>query len=1190
MAAPIEIPLRDTDEVIDLDPEQLPEGEEVLGILRQERSLLNTWVTVALAYYKQKKTDDFIKILEASRTDANTNYRDFEKDQMRAYDMLAAYYVQEANREKSKDKKRELFMKATLLYTTADKIIMYDQNHLLGRAYFCLLEGDKMDQADAQFNFVLNQSPSNIPSLLGKACIAFNKKDYRGALAFYKKALRTNPNCPAAVRLGMGHCFLKLNNQEKAKLAFQRALDLEPQCVGALVGLAILKLNLHEPDSNRMGVQMLSKAYTIDSTNPMVLNHLANHFFFKKDYQKVQHLALHAFHNTENEAMRAESCYQLARAFHVQHDYDQAFQYYYQSTQFAPANFVLPHFGLGQMYIYRGDSENAAQCFEKVLKAQPGNYETMKILGSLYATSSSQSKRDIAKNHLKKVTEQLPEDVEAWIELAQILEQNDLVGSLQAYGTATSILTEKVNADIPPEILNNVAALHYRQGNLEESMAKLQQAIECAKAEAQHDAQYYDSISVTMTYNLARLYEAMAAFDKADKLYKDILKEHPNYIDCYLRLGCMARDKGLIFVASDFFKDALKINMENPDTRSLLGNLHLAKMQWTLGQKNFETILKNPATSSDAYSLIALGNFWLQSLHQPNRDKEKEKKHQEKALAIYKQVLRNDPKNIWAANGIGAVLAHKGCIIEARDIFAQVREATAEFCDVWINIAHIYVEQKQYISAIQMYENCLKKFYRHNNVEVMQYLARAYFRAGKLKEAKMTLLKARRVAPQDTVLLFNIALVLQRLATAVLRDEKSVLSVVLQAVHELGLAHKYFTYLSVHGDKTRYNIALAEGEANQCQDLLQQAQYHVSRARKIDEEERSLRQKQELEREEFKKRQAEERRRMEEMRRKAHEEMLLKRQEYKEKTKNALFFAEPAPEVKKKGGRGRKDYISDSDASGGEGGAMGGSGGEEPRERKRKGGDKKGRKSQGSRKKKEKASGRGSDSDSDGDEGEESSRKRKKKTGSGGASAKKKQKQAEEGLSQKQKSRIVSKATVSTSESDSDHSRLKIASGDESGAGESGGEGGQGRKRKRRIASDDEDSSGRSGRSRSRSGSGSRSRSRSRSRSGSRRSRRSGSARSGSGSRSRSRSRSRSGSGSRSRSRSKSGSRSRSRSGSRHSGSRSRSGSRPARVSRSRSRSRSRSGSRSRSRSRSGSGSRQASPISRKSVSGSESE
>lgn len=264
----------------------------------------------------------------------------------------------------------------------------------------------------------------------------------------------------------------------------------------------------------------------------------------------------------------------------------------------------------------------------------------MKILGSLYASSNSQSKRDIAKTHLKKVTEQFPDDVEAWIELAQILEQNDLQGSLQAYATATEILKEKVKEDIPPEILNNVAALHYRLENLTEAKAKLEQATERAKAEAQHDSQYYESIAVTMKYNLARLNEAMCSFDIADQLYKDILKEHPNYIDCYLRLGCMARDKGLIFVASDFFKDALKINTENPDTRSLLGNLHMAKMQWSLGQKNFETIIKNPATSADAYSLIALGNYWLQILHQPTKEKDKEKKYQEKALAIFKQVRR----------------------------------------------------------------------------------------------------------------------------------------------------------------------------------------------------------------------------------------------------------------------------------------------------------------------------------------------------------------------------------------------------------------------------------------------------------------------------------------------------------------------------------------------------------------------
>ena len=42
-------------------------------------------------------------------------------------------------------------------------------------------------------------------------------------------------------------------------------------------------------------------------------------------------------------------------------------------------------------------------------------------------------------------------------------------GALSAYGTATRILKEKVEADVPPEILNNVAALHFRLGNLQDA-------------------------------------------------------------------------------------------------------------------------------------------------------------------------------------------------------------------------------------------------------------------------------------------------------------------------------------------------------------------------------------------------------------------------------------------------------------------------------------------------------------------------------------------------------------------------------------------------------------------------------------------------------------------------------------------------------------------------------------------------
>ncbi|XP_077786544.1 RNA polymerase-associated protein CTR9 homolog [Podarcis muralis] len=981
---------------------------------------------------------------------------------MTCLDTLAAYYVQQARKEKNKDNKKELITQATLLYTMADKIIMYDQNHLLGRACFCLLEGDKMDQADAQFHFVLNQSPNNIPALLGKACISFNKKDYRGALAYYKKALRTNPGCPAEVRLGMGHCFVKLNKLEKARLAFSRALELNSKCVGALVGLAVLELNNKEADSIKNGVQLLSRAYTIDPSNPMVLNHLANHFFFKKDYGKVQHLALHAFHNTEVEAMQAESCYQLARSFHVQEDYDQAFQYYYQATQFASSSFVLPFFGLGQMYIYRGDKENASQCFEKVLKAYPNNYETMKILGSLYAASEDQDKRDTAKGHLKKVTEQYPDDVEAWIELAQILEQTDIQGALSAYGTATRILQEKVQADVPPEILNNVGALHFRLGNLGEAKKYFLASLDRAKAEAEHDEHYYNAISVTTSYNLARLYEAMCEFHEAEKLYKNILREHPNYVDCYLRLGAMARDKGNFYEASDWFKEALQINQDHPDAWSLIGNLHLAKQEWGPGQKKFERILKQPSTQNDTYSMLALGNVWLQTLHQPTRDREKEKRHQDRALAIYKQVLRNDSKNLYAANGIGAVLAHKGYFREARDVFAQVREATADISDVWLNLAHIYVEQKQYISAVQMYENCLRKFYKHQNTEVLLYLARALFKCGKLQECKQTLLKARHVAPSDTVLMFNVALVLQRLATSVLKDEKSNLKEVLNAVKELELAHRYFSYLSKVGDKMRFDLALAATEARQCSDLLSQAQYHVARARKQDEEERELRAKQEQEKELLRQKllKEQEEKRLREI--EEQKKLLEQRAQYVEKTKNILMFTGEVEgsKEKKRGGAGRRskrtgefdEFVNDDSDE------------DLPVSRKKKrrkgsGSEQDGEEEEGERKKKKRRKPQKAGDGTDDDENDSAPRPKKRRP----AKTEKKKAPKPERLPPSMKGKIKSKAIISSSEDSSDEDKLKIADDGNARNSNSDSDDAEQPRNKRVMSDSDSDNSNKSG-------------------------------------------------------------------------------------------------------------------------------
>ena len=49
----------------------------------------------------------------------------------------------------------------------------------------------------------------------------------------------------------------------------------------------------------------------------------------------------------------------------------------------------------------------------------------------------------------------------------------------------------------------------------------------------------------------------------------------------------------------------------------------------------------------------------------------------------------------------------------------------------------------------------------------------------------------------------------------------------------------------------KYDLSRAAIEARQCQDLLSQAQYHVARAKAIDEQEREQKRKQHQEREQY---------------------------------------------------------------------------------------------------------------------------------------------------------------------------------------------------------------------------------------------------------------------------------------------------------------------------------------------------
>lgn len=82
----------------------------------------------------------------------------------------------------------------------------------------------------------------------------------------YKAALKSCPACPPEVRLGVAACCLKLGGTAKAELAYRRVLELSPDCIPALLGLAVLRLHTSSEDEGvREGSRLLAEAFERDS-------------------------------------------------------------------------------------------------------------------------------------------------------------------------------------------------------------------------------------------------------------------------------------------------------------------------------------------------------------------------------------------------------------------------------------------------------------------------------------------------------------------------------------------------------------------------------------------------------------------------------------------------------------------------------------------------------------------------------------------------------------------------------------------------------------------------------------------------------------------------------------------------------------------------------------------------------------
>jgi len=105
----------------------------------------------------------------------------------------------------------------------------------------------------------------------------------------------------------------------------------------------------------------------------------------------------------------------------------------------------------------------------------------------------------------------------------------------------------------------------------------------------------------------------------------------------------------------------------------------------------------------------------------------------DKALNIYTNLCKVDPKNFDAYNGIGLVYEKQGKINEALQIYKNIISLKPDYIFAYINIGNIYLNNGKFDDAILEYKKALK--YNPNFSEAYYNIGVAYYRKKNLIEA-----------------------------------------------------------------------------------------------------------------------------------------------------------------------------------------------------------------------------------------------------------------------------------------------------------------------------------------------------------------------------------------------------------------------------------------------------------------------
>lgn len=270
------------------------------------------------------------------------------------------------------------------------------------------------------------------------------------------------------------------------------------------------------------------------------------------------------------------------------------------------------------------------------------------------------------------------------------------------------------------------------------------------------DVPIIPSACVTFLFNFACILDMNNRDQHAFALLLALARDHPHYSDAMMRLSSILQRRGNYTGASLWLHMCLKIDPTRDDVRFGLAMVHLMARD----PKGAEQIIQPLLAARNWPPFAAAFMAHIREHFADKNDAKRAMRSLWHAQHLLTQVLQSQSQvgNVYAASGLGVVLARSHHFSEALQVFKHVWELHPENQSFWENLALAQLHTGSFKRARQTLEAAVAKFGR-TSPYLCALAAAAQFKCEDYSACRRELLLQLRSEPFDASIAFNITLV-----------------------------------------------------------------------------------------------------------------------------------------------------------------------------------------------------------------------------------------------------------------------------------------------------------------------------------------------------------------------------------------------------------------------------------------------